>query len=175
MDDFREYHEAIIDQQTFDLVQKSVECRALPGRLGRSSSLTGLLYCADCGGKMYIHRTNSSKRISQYTHSTQSSLETLCKDSTVSMKMWYCPLFPKCSKPLPNMQKHDRAEDLSVVQEAQSSQQTAEVRKQRTRATQQKRDFSWKSAAIMRTTFEAVRQQIRRSGRSMQGTVQAYR
>ena len=26
---------------------------------------TGLLYCADCGGKMYVHRTNNSKRISQ--------------------------------------------------------------------------------------------------------------
>ena len=27
----------------------------------------GLLYCADCGGKMYVHRTNNGKRISQYT------------------------------------------------------------------------------------------------------------
>ena len=27
----------------------------------------GLLYCADCGGKMYVHRTNNGKRVSQYT------------------------------------------------------------------------------------------------------------
>ena len=32
-----------------------------------NAPLTGLLYCADCGGKMYVHRTNNGKRISQYT------------------------------------------------------------------------------------------------------------
>ena len=36
---FENTHEAIIDQQTFDLVQKNPwECQTLPGRLGRSSS-----------------------------------------------------------------------------------------------------------------------------------------
>ena len=34
---------------------------------GEAAPLTGLLYCADCGGKMYVHRTNNGKRISQYT------------------------------------------------------------------------------------------------------------
>jgi len=32
---------------------------------GKAAHLTGLLYCADCGGKMYVHRTNNSKRIPQ--------------------------------------------------------------------------------------------------------------
>ena len=31
-------------------------------------------YCADCGGKMYVHRTNNGKRISQYTCSQYSKV-----------------------------------------------------------------------------------------------------
>ena len=40
----------------------------------------GLLYCADCGGKMYVHRTNNGKRVSQYTCSNYTKVPcgTLC-------------------------------------------------------------------------------------------------
>ena len=55
-------------QQTFDLVQKiRGNVRRYPDSWGEAAPLTGLLYCADCGGKMYVHRTNNGKRISQYT------------------------------------------------------------------------------------------------------------
>ncbi len=65
---FENTHEAIIDQQTFDLVQKiRGNVRRYPDGWGEAAPLTGLLYCADCGGKMYVHRTNNGKRISQYT------------------------------------------------------------------------------------------------------------
>ena len=62
---FENTHEAIIDQQTFDLVQKiRGNVRRYPDGWGEAAPLTGLLYCADCGGKMYVHRTNNGKRIS---------------------------------------------------------------------------------------------------------------
>ena len=64
---FENTHEPIIDQQTFDLVQKiRGNVRRYPDGWGEAAPLTGLLYCADCGGKMYVHRTNNGKRISQY-------------------------------------------------------------------------------------------------------------
>ena len=63
---FENTHEPIIDQQTIDLVQKiRGNVRRYPDGWGEAAPLTGLLYCADCGGKMYVHRTNNGKRISQ--------------------------------------------------------------------------------------------------------------
>ena len=63
---FENTHEPIIDQPAFDLVQKiRGNVRRYPDSWGKAAHLTGLLYCADCGGKMYVHRTNNSKRISQ--------------------------------------------------------------------------------------------------------------
>ena len=59
---FENTHEAIIDQQTFDLAQKiRSNVRRYPNGWGEAAPLTGLLYCADCGGKMYVHRTNNGK------------------------------------------------------------------------------------------------------------------
>ena len=47
---FENTHEAIIDQQTFDLVQKiRGNVRRYPDGWGEAAPLTGLLYCADCG------------------------------------------------------------------------------------------------------------------------------
>lgn len=88
---FENTHEPIIDQQTFDLVQKiRRNVKRYPNGWGEAAPLTGLLYCADCGGKMYVHRTNNGKRISQYTCSQYSKVPVgkLCPSQPVSMKMW---------------------------------------------------------------------------------------
>ena len=133
---FENTHEAIIDQQTFDLVQKiRGNVRRYPDGWGEAAPLTGLLYCADCGGKMYVHRTNNGKRISQYTCSqyTKVPCGTLCKTQHRINEDVVLSLVSEMLKAIAEYAKHDRAEFVRVVQEAQSSQQTAEVRKQRTR------------------------------------------
>ena len=133
---FENTHEAIIDQQTFDLVQKiRGNVRRYPDGWGEAAPLTGLLYCADCGGKMYVHRTNNGKRISQYTCSQYSKVPVgkLCTTQHRINEDVVLSLVSEMLKAIAEYAKHDRAEFLRVVQEAQSSQQTAEVRKQRTR------------------------------------------
>ena len=133
---FENTHEAIIDQQTFDLVQKiRGNVRRYPDGWGEVAPLTGLMYCADCGGKMYVHRTNNGKRISQYTCSRYTKIPcgTLCKTQHRINEDVVLSLVSDMLKAIAQYAKLDRAEFVRVVQEAQSSQQTAEIKKQRTR------------------------------------------
>ena len=133
---FENTHDPIIDQQTFDLVQKiRGNVRRYPDGWGEAAPLTGLLYCADCGGKMYVHRTNNGKRISQYTCSQYSKVPVgkLCTTQHRINEDVVLSLVSEMLKAIAEYAKHDRAEFVRVVQEAQSSQQTAEVKKQRTR------------------------------------------
>ena len=133
---FENTHEAIISQETFDLAQKiRSKVRRYPDGWGEAAPLTGLLYCADCGGKMYVHRTNNGKRISQYTCSqyTKVPCGTLCKTQHRINEDVVLSLVSDMLRAIAEYAKHDRAEFVRVVQEAQSSQQTSEVKKQRTR------------------------------------------
>ena len=142
---FENTHEPIIDQQTFDLVQKiRGNVRRYPDGWGEAAPLTGLLYCADCGGKMYVHRTNNGKRISQYTCSQYSKVPVgkLCTTQHRINEDVVLSLVSEMLKAIAEYAKHDRAEFVRVVQEAQSSQQTAEVRKQRTRLASAKQRVS---------------------------------
>ena len=84
---------------------------------------------------MYVHRTNNGKRISQYTCSqyTKVPCGTLCKTQHRINEDVVLSLVSKMLKAIAEYAKHDRTEFVRVVQEAQSSQQTAEVKKQRTR------------------------------------------
>lgn len=53
-------HEPIIDKETWELVQKLRETpRRAPSATGDPNPLTGLVYCADCGAKMYNHRARA--------------------------------------------------------------------------------------------------------------------
>ena len=53
---FRDTHEAIIDRETWELVQKLRKTPRRHDSMGEANPLTGLIYCADCGAKMYNHR-----------------------------------------------------------------------------------------------------------------------
>ena len=53
---FENTHEAIIDKETWELVQKLRKTPRRKDTLGEANPLTGLVFCADCGAKMYNHR-----------------------------------------------------------------------------------------------------------------------
>lgn len=78
---FENTHEAIIDQETFDNVQRiRGNVKRYPDGWGEYHPLTGLMYCADCGSKMYVHRTNNYKNIPYYNCSNYKKVPcgTLC-------------------------------------------------------------------------------------------------
>ena len=60
---FENTHEAIIDKETWDIVQKVRLGRRRRNLIGDVNKYSGLLYCADCGSKLYfIHgRTINSE------------------------------------------------------------------------------------------------------------------
>jgi len=54
-------HEPIIDQETFNTVQRLKKTVRRADTTGEPNPLTGLLYCADCSKKMYNSRTPSKE------------------------------------------------------------------------------------------------------------------
>ena len=58
---FKDTHPAIIDEEIFLLVQELREHRRRPTRSGIVSMFSGLLYCADCGEKLYYSAKNNYK------------------------------------------------------------------------------------------------------------------
>ena len=140
---FENTHEAIIDQQTFDLVQKiRSNVRRYPNGWGEVAPLTGLLYCADCGGKMYVHRTNNGKRISQYTCSNYTKVPcgTLCPTQHRINESAVLTLVSDTLRAIAEYSRNDRTEFIHTVQETQVAQQSADISKKRRRlAAAQKR------------------------------------
>ena len=56
---FPNTHEAIIEEAVFEKVQQVRQQRHRNTRTGRSSIFSGLVYCADCGEKLYYGATNN--------------------------------------------------------------------------------------------------------------------
>ena len=140
---FENTHEAIIDQKTFDLVQKiRSNVRRYPNGWGEAAPLTGLLYCADCGGKMYVHRTNNGRRISQYTCSNYTKVPcgTLCPTQHRINESAVLTLVSDTLRAIAEYSRNDRTEFIHTVQETQVAQQSADISKKRRRlAAAQKR------------------------------------
>ena len=140
---FENTHEAIIDQQTFDLAQKiRSNVRRYPNGWGEAAPLTGLLYCADCGSKMYVHRTNNGKRISQYTCSNYTKVPcgTLCPTQHRINESAVLTLVSDTLRAIAEYSRNDRTEFIHTVQETQVAQQSADISKKRRRlAAAQKR------------------------------------
>ena len=63
---FKDTHPAIIDRETFALVQELRKHRRRPTKSGIVSPFSGLLYCADCGEMLYYSVTNNYKREQAY-------------------------------------------------------------------------------------------------------------
>ena len=91
---FENTHEAIVDKETWELAQKLRKTPRRHNTIGVANPLTGLLYCADCGAKLYNHRSrgNAAKPYpsdwfdcSTYTLARQSH-DSACSNHHISTK-----------------------------------------------------------------------------------------
>ena len=75
---FENTHEAIIDQETFDIVQRIREGRRRLTPMGEAPLLSGMLFCADCGKKLYLARTRNNNQEPYYVCSTYRKRKGMC-------------------------------------------------------------------------------------------------
>ena len=54
-------HEAIIDEETFELVQKFISVKKRPNKTGRPNMFVGLVKCPDCGRNMAFSNPNGKQ------------------------------------------------------------------------------------------------------------------
>lgn len=133
---FENTQEAIIDQDTFDKVQKiRANVRRYPDGWGEVHALTGLMYCADCGAKMYVHRTSNGKRIAQYTCSAYTKVPcgTLCPTQHRVNESVILELIKEILKAIANYADEDREAFLNTIQDAQSEHMSTDVARKKSR------------------------------------------
>lgn len=83
---FEDTHEAIIDRDTFDTVQKLREgVRRRVSIDGEMSIFSGLLYCADCGSKMYLNRHRGSEKDAFNCASYRKEKERTCTSHYITL------------------------------------------------------------------------------------------
>lgn len=140
---FENTHEPIIDQETFDNVQRiRSNVKRYPDGWGEAAPLTGLLYCADCGGKMYVQRVNNGKRIPYYTCSQYGKIPvgSLCSSGHRIRESVVLDLISDMLRAIADYARENRAEFIRTVQEAQAQQQDSDIKKKKRRmAAAQKR------------------------------------
>ena len=140
---FENTHEPIIDLETFDNVQRiRANVKRYPDGWGEAAPLTGLLRCADCGGKMYVQRINNGKRVPYYTCAQYGKIPvgTSCSSAHRIRESVVLDLVSDMLRAIAVYAKENRSEFIKTVQEAQAQQQDSDVKKKKRRlAAAQKR------------------------------------
>ena len=133
---FENTHEAIIDQETFDNVQRiRGNVKRYPDGWGEYHPLTGLMYCADCGSKMYVHRTNNYKNIPYYVCSNYKKVPcgTLCPSAHRIKAEVVINLIQETLKDIKNYLNEDNEAFIHSIQNEMEEKEKVEIEKQRVR------------------------------------------
>ena len=67
---FKDTHEKIIDEETYETVQRIRQSKRKQSDMGEMSIFSGLVYCSDCGKKMYLCRCTTMKQKEYFNCST---------------------------------------------------------------------------------------------------------
>ena len=133
---FENTHEAIIDQETFDNVQRiRGNVKRYPDGWGEYHSLTGLMYCVDCGSKMYVHRTSNYKNIPYYTCSAYTKVPcgTLCPSAHRIKAEAVLNLIQETLKDLKKYLDEDNEAFIRSIQNEMEEKEKVEIERQRVR------------------------------------------
>ena len=136
---FENTHEAIIDQETFDNVQRiRGNVKRYPDGWGEYHPLTALMYCADCGSKMYVHRTNNYKNIPYYVCSNYKKVPcgTLCPSAHRIKAEVVLNLIQETLKDIKNYLDEDNEAFIHSIQNEMEEKEKVEIEKKKIRLTE---------------------------------------
>lgn len=136
---FENTHEAIIDQETFDNVQRiRGNVKRYPDGWGEYHPLTGLMYCADCGSKMYVHRTNNYKNIPYYVCSNYKKVPcgTLCPSAHRIKAEVVLNLIQETLKDIKNYLDEDNEAFTRSIKNEMEEEEKVEIEKKKIRLTE---------------------------------------
>ena len=136
---FENTHEAIIDQETFDNVQRiRGNVKRYPDGWGEYHPLTGLMYCADCGSKMYVHRTNNYKNIPYYVCSNYKKVPcgTLCPSAHRIKAEVVLNLIQETLKDIKNYIDEDNEAFIQSIQNEMEEKEKVEIEKKKIKLTE---------------------------------------
>lgn len=133
---FDETQEPIIDQETFDNVQRiRQKVKRYPNGWGAPHPLGNVMYCADCGGRLYCHRRDGGAPSAKYSCANYGKQPVGSKcasghriDGDIVLQM-----VSETLRRIYEYAQTDREAFISEMQNIIASQQSQDVKAQRTR------------------------------------------
>ncbi len=98
----RNTHEAIIDEETFELVQKFISVKKQPNKTGRPNIFVGLVKCPDCGRNMAF--SNPNGREPRFRCRTYVRNSNLCTTHAISYEALQQIVMSDIQKHIKNME-----------------------------------------------------------------------
>lgn len=123
---FENTHPAIIDENTFNIVQEVRSHKHRPTKTGKVSLFSGKVFCADCGAKLYFNTTNkSTENQDSFTCSNYRSNTGTCTAHYIRNVTLYKMVFRHIQNVLSYIQQFESVFVKSEMQKSRAEQEEA--------------------------------------------------
>lgn len=117
---FKDTHEALIDEDTYETVQRIRQAKRKQTDMGEMSVFSGIVYCADCGKKMYLCRCSKSTQKEYFNCSTyRKKSKSLCTSHQITVEAVEYIVLTDLQRVL-GMAKENEKEFVGMLQTAMS-------------------------------------------------------
>lgn len=153
---FENTQDAIIDEETFQTAQKLRKTCRRSTSIGEANPLTGLLYCADCGARLYNERGKSKGGYKDiYTCSSYRKHTTTCTMHFIRTDV-VRELILSALRSISEYAKANREAFERLVMDTTSTRQTQQMKESRKTLTDSQRRYDELDVLIQRTYEDHV-------------------
>ena len=153
---FENTQEAIIDKETFQTAQKLRKTCRRSTSIGEANPLTGLLYCADCGARLYNERGKSKGGYKDiYTCSSYRKHTTTCTMHFIRTEV-VRELILSALRSISEYAKANREAFERLVMDTTSTRQAQQMKESRKALTDSQRRYDELDVLIQRTYEDHV-------------------